>query len=51
MTDLKCTKCGAEKSYADANIADIRRTCGADLTSTPSDSGRYGGEKHDWERV
>ena len=24
MSDLKCTHCGTEKSYADANIADVR---------------------------
>jgi len=27
MADLKCERCGAEKSYADANIADIHETC------------------------
>jgi len=28
MTDLMCEHCGAEKGYADANIADIRgETC------------------------
>jgi len=28
MTDLKCKHCGIEKSYADANIADVRgETC------------------------
>lgn len=24
MTDLKCKHCGVEKSFADANIADVR---------------------------
>ena len=28
MTDLMCKHCGTEKSYADANIADVRgETC------------------------
>ena len=28
MTDLTCIHCGTEKSYADANIADVRgETC------------------------
>jgi len=50
MSDLRCTKCGIERSYADANIADLRRTCGVDFgrVRRPNDRGSYGGEKHDW---
>jgi hypothetical protein len=47
MSDLKCTKCGVEKSYADANIADLRETCGS-TKNTPNKYGRYDGEEHDW---
>jgi len=50
MSDLKCIKCGTRKSYADANIADLRRTCGA-TTRRPNKSGKYNGEKHDWVEV
>lgn len=47
--DLKCTKCGATASYADASIADLRRTCGVDRAETrPNDRGSFGGEKHNW---
>jgi hypothetical protein len=50
MSDVKCTKCGVEKTYADANIADIRKTCGAEK-DTPNESGRYDGEEHDWVEI
>lgn len=51
MTDLKCTKCGAEATYADAQIADQHQTCGAELTpGNTSESGRaIGGERHNWK--
>lgn len=50
MSDLKCTNCGMVASYADANIADIRRTCGVEATPrTANERGGYGGDKHDWE--
>lgn len=50
MSDLKCTKCGIERSYADANIADLRQTCGADLTpgNTTERGTAAGGDEHDW---
>ena len=50
MGDLKCRKCGTEASYADANIADLRQTCGAELRpDNTSDRGTaIGGERHDW---
>lgn len=27
MSDLRCRRCGATASYADAQIADLNRTC------------------------
>ena len=50
MADLRCRKCGATASYADANIADLRRTCGAELTpdNTTERGTAAGGDKHDW---
>jgi hypothetical protein len=53
MADLKCQNCGMEASYADSNIADLRRTCGAELTpSHTSEMGTaIGGSKHDWEEA
>lgn len=50
MGDLKCTRCGTTASYADANIADLRETCGA-TERMPNESGRYDGEKHNWIEV
>lgn len=52
MSDLRCTKCGIERSYADANIADLRRTCGVDKGRTrPNERGSFGGEEHRWIEV
>lgn len=54
MSDLECTKCGMEASFADANIADARRTCGYDGApdTVEADDGStkyaWSGEKHDW---
>lgn len=49
MGELTCTKCGMEASYADANNADIRRTCGVEATpENANEHGGYGGEKHRW---
>jgi len=28
MSDLRCTECGLEATYSDAQIADLHRTCG-----------------------
>lgn len=50
MSDLKCTKCGEEASYADANIADLRKTCGSDRNK-PNERGSYLGEEHDWTEL
>ncbi len=51
MSDLVCTECGTEASYADANIADLRRTCGAELKpgNTTKRGTARGGSKHNWE--
>lgn len=27
MSDLRCNRCGIERTYADANIADIHQSC------------------------
>lgn len=53
MSDLRCRDCGTEASYADANIADIRETCGAVLTpsNTTARGTAAGGSKHDWEEI
>ena len=53
MADLKCRNCGMEASFADSNIADLRKTCGAELTpSNTTDKGTArGGSKHDWKEV
>jgi len=51
MSDLKCTKCGTEATFADANIADLRRTCGAEFTPENSTNGHAGGEKHSWREL
>jgi len=53
MSDLRCTKCGIERSFADANIADLHRTCGASLGpgNTTDHGTAIGGEKHDWEKL
>jgi len=53
MSDLKCTKCGATASYADANIGNIRRTCGATLSpdNTTKRGTARGGEKHNWIEI
>lgn len=54
MSDLKCKNCGIEASYADANIADRRRTCGSDgrpsevEASDGSVKYAYGGRRHEW---
>lgn len=50
MSDLRCRKCGATVTYADAQIADINKTCkrtrtveapgGFRETTVPA--------KHDW---
>jgi hypothetical protein len=53
MTDLRCTKCGIERTFADANIADLHRTCGSSLEpGNVTDYGTaIGGEEHDWEEL
>lgn len=59
MSDLKCTKCGMEASFADADIADMRKTCGEGNDGVPDEIEdehgyvRYSwsGEEHNWERV
>jgi hypothetical protein len=61
MSDLRCTKCGIERSYADANIADLRKTCGstgeACVVEVEDSRGRtrrkntYPGEKHNWVEI
>lgn len=50
MADLECRDCGMEASYADANIADQRKTCGVELTpsNTTEKGTARGGSKHDW---
>lgn len=50
MSDLKCQKCGMTASYADANIADLRETCGSVLQpeNTTRRGTAIGGEKHNW---
>lgn len=54
MSELKCKNCGMEASYAGANIADSRKTCGSDgrpseiEASDGSVKYAYGGNKHDW---
>jgi len=52
MSDLRCRKCGMEASFADANIADIERSCGVEAEpSNANRAGRYGGERHDWFEI
>jgi hypothetical protein len=61
MSDLKCTKCGIERSYADANIADLRNTCGStgetvvvdveDCFGETRQKYAYPGEKHNWVEI
>ena len=61
MSDLKCTKCGIERSYADANIADLKKTCGSDgrPVSVETENSRgetqvrysYPGEEHNWVEI
>lgn len=52
---LKCTKCGIERSYADAQIEDLNRTCLPDKTDEEIQKHleAYGtmpsGEEHEWE--
>jgi len=50
MSDLICQECGATATYADANIADIRKTCGANLEpgNTSKSGTAIGGKKHQW---
>jgi len=56
MSDLNCTECGMTASYADANIADLRRSCGEGNDGVPSETETaggsvryvYSGSKHDW---
>lgn len=55
MSDLKCTECGREASYADASIADSYRTCGGNDRAVEVEDDRgyvrfdYGpGGRHDW---
>lgn len=55
MSDLKCTKCGMEASFADATIADRVKSCGSDDTLSEITAGDgsvkyvYEGQKHDWK--
>jgi len=54
MTDLKCTRCGVEKSYADANIADIHKTCEKEVdVSSPAGFGDTTtvSAEHNWEEI
>jgi hypothetical protein len=52
MADLKCQKCGVEKGYADANIADSLRTCGGDRTVRHTAAGPVqNGTEHDWAEL
>ena len=50
MSDLKCRHCGIEKSYADANITDIRGDKCSKNTETKSVNGwKYTKElEHEW---
>jgi len=52
MSDLKCKRCGIERSYADANIADLKETCEVERdVNTPAhrpDTVTVS-SKHDWE--
>lgn len=50
MSDLKCTKCGTTASYADASIADLRRTCETTRrVETPDGSRKVTVDaKHNW---
>jgi len=57
MSDLRCTRCGEKASYADASIADSKRTCGSDdrpIAVEKSDGSigyTWDGQTHNWERV
>jgi hypothetical protein len=52
MSDLKCTQCGIERSYADASIADSLRTCGDTETVRHTAIGpKHDGSKHDWTEI
>jgi predicted nucleic acid-binding Zn-ribbon protein len=49
MSDLKCVKCGAKKSFADASIADSLSTCGSNKVLRHTAIGPVqDGEKHEW---
>jgi len=52
MSDLKCKRCGIERGYADANIADLKETCEVERkTSTPHGYSNTTTvpAQHDWE--
>ncbi|AGM11119.1 hypothetical protein M196_gp25 [Halorubrum tailed virus 4] len=52
MSDLECVECGATASYADAQAADRRNTCGGERVVKHTPIGRfYDGEKHDWKET
>jgi len=53
MSYLKCTHCGTEKSYADANISDIRgETCSEHTETNVADSMEWTRElDHEWVEV
>lgn len=50
MSDLVCAECGMEASYADANIADIHKTCEDTRTAHTPEGKRTATvpAKHDW---
>lgn len=51
MSDLICSHCGLEATYADANIADIHETCEETRTvETPEGPRQVTVScRHDWE--
>ena len=46
MSDLRCRRCGAAKSYADAMIADLERSCSVTTTVEGREVTRDA--RHDW---
>ena len=48
--DLRCVHCGAEKTYADANIADVRGETCPEHTETVTAAGRTSTRElqHEW---
>jgi len=52
MIDLKCNKCGETATYADAQDADKRNTCGPkELVKDTALGAKYDGTEHEWERT